>query len=377
MKKFTSFTPLTEDTFSDSDISNFKSATQYMKSEKDKQRYIEAIDALYAAFKSKSIYKARFGEYYSYGLRPLEGAYETLYYKMFYHYRDVEKRIFSDDGKVKDPDFYSKISPDSMFSMTSINKLYKHWEKNKDLAPEVFAFMKSLEKLPDFIKTVKGYVIAGREPKPVDPNTFVKPMVPLEAKKRAIEFLDSSVNAIRNQYYESMTKVFMKDHDFLKQSVASKLSWSEFYKQFKGHPNLIFLAQKILESSKQYDSDSVLKLNHKSEQITREMAHRAVDDIIAQFLAKNSEKLGLIFQKKSLVSKHEILQNRVNGGNLENTMRFEFPDGSGFTIYSTTVFGYSQQGKEFVKLPTRFTDVKMADGSKMTMPSEEKMIKDF
>jgi hypothetical protein len=74
---------------------------------------------------------------------------------------------------------------------------------------------------------------------------------------------------------------------------------------------------------------------------------------------------------------HEITRTNVRNGMVENSMKFVFEDSSSFTLESSVVYKYSQLGKFFFQYPTRFKNVKMADGSLMKMPSEEKMIRDF
>ena len=41
-----------------------------------------------------------------------------------------------------------------------------------------------------------------------------------------------------------------------------------------------------------------------------------------------------------------------------------------------TIYKYSKQGRPFSQFPTRFGNVKLADGTMMKGPSEEKMIKE-
>jgi hypothetical protein len=95
------------------------------------------------------------------------------------------------------------------------------------------------------------------------------------------------------------------------------------------------------------------------------------------FISKNSSKLALILQKKDAPKSHKILNTNIRNGMVENSMQFEFNDGSSFVLESSVVYKYSKTGKLFFQYPTRFKNVKLADGTKMKMPSEEKMIKEF
>jgi hypothetical protein len=62
---------------------------------------------------------------------------------------------------------------------------------------------------------------------------------------------------------------------------------------------------------------------------------------------------------------------------VENSMKFAFEDGSSFTLESSVVYKYSQMGKLFFQYPTRFKNVRLADGTAMKMPSEKKMMEEF
>jgi hypothetical protein len=58
------------------------------------------------------------------------------------------------------------------------------------------------------------------------------------------------------------------------------------------------------------------------------------------------------------------------GGQLESGFLFEFADSSEFKVVTYA-------GKQFEQFPTTFHDVKFLDGTKMKIPSEEKMVKEF
>lgn len=346
------------------DIKDFEYVATYMN-DKDRERYLNALDFFWKSYNAKEIYNARFGETYSYHLaRPLENAYK----KVFDVYMEkMRENKFADDC-------------DSMFSINSIKKMEKHFKKHEEKYPELYRFLYSIQKLPDFIKTLKTYVKKGKEPKPVDPNAFVKPMIPYEAKKKAIEFLDASVNAIRNQYYESMEKSLQLSKTHLMQRIVEiDYDSNKFFHKLVLSPEMRIMAQKIFDFNTNVPMPfkNKMTLVKNADQIIRKMAHDQVDEIIMNFISKNSEKLGHIFAKKASIRIHKILENKVVDRNLENTMYFEFSDNSKFTVYTSTVYGYSNQGTFFVKYPTRFTNVFFADGTKMSMPSEEKMIKEF
>lgn len=196
-------------------------------------------------------------------------------------------------------------------------------------------------------------------------------MIPQEALKIASKFLQDSVEQIRQEYYSQMTSHLTK----LAEEIA-KQTPMDYSKVRELSPEKRFIAPYILKSE-YIQGKNVSTLKPDADKIVKKLAKQQVDTIIMDFVAKNSNKLGHIFAKKSEVAEHKIIYNRIKQANLENTMYFKFNDGSSFRIYTTTVYGYSKLGTFYVSFPTRFTDVVMKDGSKMSMPSEEKMIKEF
>jgi hypothetical protein len=333
---------------------------------KQKDKFLEAVDKLWAGTQAKSIYNADFGELTSYGLiRRLDEVREKLRGKIIEQLRSTN---FADD------------SQGYGFYVNSIAKENRHWEKLASKYPEYAAFWKTVAFLPDWFKEMKGYIVKGRKPKEVDPSAppvWQKPMIPVEAKKKAVEFLTQAVDQIRQDYYKSMTESFIKQAEAL-QKMAAEENWDrQAFMKKHGKSYMMQMADAAFARDNTYRLNAPLVANPDKDAVAAKAAKQTVDSILSDFIVKNSDKLGHIFAKKAVIKDHKIVYNRVQMGNLENGMFFAFDDGSSFTIYSSTVVGYTQRGAQFVKYPTRFTDVRMKDGSKMGMPSEEKMIKEF
>lgn len=361
MIKFTEFIKESFGGMTEADIDELKTLTKYMKTDREKKKYIDSLDALFAGYNAKSIYNADFSEYYSYGLvRPLETAWNVV--------RDSIRERLRENNFAED-------SSSTGFSVNSIRKEIRHWEVLKEKYPEMYNFWFTVRKLPDFIKELKTYTIKGRKPKAVDPNVYQKPMVPLEAKKKAIEFLSASVEAIRQEYYRKMIGRLKASRDEAMNYAKSVDFDSRKFYQIKMNPEVKMISNRIFKTTFS-EGKNRLVLSKDHDAIVENLARMQVDDIIKNFLVKNSEKLGHIFAKKAKITEHKILKNEVVGGNLENAMFFKFSDDSYFTIYTSTVYGYSPRGKLFVKFPTRFTNV-FHNGKKMSMPSEQKMIEEF
>lgn len=334
-----------------------KYITKYLK-EIDKARFNEAMDFFEQGYKAKAVYNSKFGEFYSYGYsRRLEDAYK----KMYDNVRDAVKAL--DVEKSDEWDLWG-------ISHQSINKVVKIVAKYPGMPQELKDFMNAIKDMPAAIKELKTYVIKGREPKPIDPNAFVKPMAPYEAQKTAMKFLQEAVDSFKKEYEASVRKTTMD----IFEKIKGKTTKEEF-KQMS--PDERAVASEIFMIANRYDAYSpyVLKDDHKKR--LERLIEDTVENTIGHFVAKNTSKLALIFAKKSEVKEHKILKTRIHQGMLENDMHFAFPDGSSFTITSQVIYKYTQDGKLFVQYPTRFTNVVMADGSRMSGPSEEKMIKEF
>lgn len=371
MQKFNSF--LKEDNATNimpHDIEDMKQNAKWMD-DRDRGRYIAALDTFWDAYNKKEMYQARFGEAYSYDLmRPLEHGYEKLRYKT-----NVIERLRANEFK-EDSDGVG-------VSVASIKKELRHWTDHKANYPEVWEFFYNLRKLPEFIKELKTYLKKGREPKAPVPGQWVKPMVPDAARKLAVGYLEEVVGQVRQDYYASYYEYFTKRaihaQDIVKENEYDVNKTRNVLKQRNdaesyGLINLLF-DQISGTYANHWKYTYALKKNWKD--ILKKTSDKNVDMIIADFLSKNGEKLGHIFAKKVKIVEHKIVSNTVKHGVMENTMYFKFDDNSNFAIYTTTVYSYSKLGTFFVRFPTRFTNVTMADGSKMTMPSEEKMIREF
>lgn len=105
----------------------------------------------------------------------------------------------------------------------------------------------------------------------------------------------------------------------------------------------------------------------------RAKAEKAAAEIRQGFIYKNLSKLAGIIDTKGNMTKAEVVGRSVDLGGMTGTLRFEFADGSMFTVVNKVVFKVSQYGTPFYQFPLTFHDVMMPDGEKMNMPSEKKM----
>ncbi len=101
------------------------------------------------------------------------------------------------------------------------------------------------------------------------------------------------------------------------------------------------------------------------------------DGVEQSFMHKNIKKLSNIVEIKGIhVDITPIGHAFIDAGSIEGSLHFKFPDGSGFDVKNKVIIN-SRQDSRFYQYPTTFHNVVLADGTKMKMPSEQKMFEEF
>lgn len=321
-----------------------------------KERFEQALDVMIKGANDKQIYNAPFTDAYSYGLsRGVEAAWEKCRDEVWESLRDKIGEGYWDTY--------------SFSNLNGLKKFEKAWTPYKNDAPKQWAFIEAIRDLPDAIKTLKTYIVKGKPPKEPAPGAFMKPMASLDANKKAIDFLNDAVKSFKVDFHNSVRDQFFGDLDKVR-----KLSTPEELKAAAA--NVRSMAAQVGEIV-YVGGKKAFVVKSDANEIVKNLVDRTVNDIVEHFVAKNTSKLALIFQKKAEVKSHKILRTSIRNNTIENSMYFEFNDNSSFVIQSQVVYKFTNLGKPFMQFPTRFSDVTMADGTKMKMPSEEKMIKEF
>jgi hypothetical protein len=350
MMKFKTY--IRENRESSEAFSKAKQISQWL-SGKQKERFEEAIDALAAAAENKEIYNARLNDWksaISYGI-------EYSYKKLF----DTIKDDLIKNG-VDTSDLWS------IYSVSDINKVAKIYSKMVPKNEAGSKFMDSISDIPAAMKTIKTYVKSGKPIREPKPGEFIKPMANQDAKKLAEKFMTDAADSFKKNLKKDITDSTKSAYNKIKDVTDPKKLPKTGVEM--NVASIIFMTRRIA-------GQTVLELKPDPDKIIQRLIDDTVEDIVGGFISKNVSKLALILQKKNEPKTHKILNTRINNGMVENTMSFEFEDGSRFTLESSVIFKTSNQGKYFLQYPTRFKDVKLADGTSMKMPSEEKMIKEF
>lgn len=330
-----------------------KKISEYIASDRYKNAFIEATIALADAAQQKEIYNSRFGEHKNSLMRGIEYAYKTLF------------------DKIRDDVIKSGQETSDLWSVTSandINKIAKIYDKMSTQNKEANDFVNAIRGIPNAIKAMKPYIKSGREPKAPVPGQFVKPLASLQASKLAIQFMTEATQTFKTELKENVTKQITNAYNKIKNATAPSEIANDPTAQ--NVASIIFIIR--TENRKKY-----LELKNDADARVARLINGNVEGIVNSFITKNASKLALILQKKDAPKTHEIIKTNIQNGMVENTMQFEFNDGSSFILESSVVYKTSQNGKLFFQYPTRFRNVKLADGTMMSQPSEQKMIKKF
>jgi len=349
--KFKSF--IVESSEASSAFNSAKKIAPYITSERYRNSFLEAASALSQAADDKEIYNSRFGEYKGSLSRGIEYAYRTLFDKI--------KQDVMDSGQ-ETSDLWS------LTTTAEINKLAKIYDKMKPQNKEASDFMNAISGIPNALKIMKPYVKSGRAPAQPKPGQFVKPLASVDATKLATKFMTEA-----SQSFADKLKSDISDQ---LRTAYNKVSKITVPTDLPKDPNSVSVASAIFIVRNQAGK-KFLELKKNPTAIVEKLIKDTVDDIINGFIYKNASKLALVLQKKDAPKTHKILKTNVRNGMVENTMEFDFNDGSSFILESSVVYKYSKTGKLFFQYPTRFKNVKLADGSAMKTPSEQKMIKEF
>lgn len=330
-----------------------KKIAAYIEYPAYRQRFLDALDALSAASEKQEIYNARFVDYKMPLSRGMEYAYNTLFDKI----RDEVKKSVEDTSDLW-----------GISTTSDITKVARIYDKMPNKIKEAIDFMDAIRGIPAALKIIKSYVKAGKPPAEPKPGQFVKPAAAFGSNKLALQFMKEATDSFKQELHTDISDKLTTAYNKMKDSkVPSDLPIDPASKSVAA---TIFMV-------KSKDGKKVLELISGSSDRVKKLIDDTVRDIVDSFVTKNASKLALILQKKEAPKEHRIVKTNIRNGLVENTMKFSFNDGSEFTLESSVIYKYSKTGRLFFQYPTRFKNVKLADGSMMKMPSEEKMIKEF
>jgi hypothetical protein len=257
----------------------------------------------------------------------------------------------------------------------------KATEEDMDKLHELLKVLQAAEKIGEMIKKLKPKVIKGRKPTIPDPNEFRSKLGSKEAQHKVQEHLAKGIKEPLDDMEEGIRDWIQTIIDDLIKDGTTNIAshaWNPRteilhrcfeYKHRRDHKT----------GSTEYSN---LKITEKGKDYAVEEAKKQRDALETHFMSKNTLKLSQIVDQKGNLEGITELPSRPatvrNGlGTIEAGFKFDFTDGSSFTVINKAVQKRSFQGKDFYQFPTTFHQVKMPDGTSLKTPSEEKMVKEF
>ena len=234
------------------------------------------------------------------------------------------------------------------------------------------------------LDSIKDRIIKGRRPseKPVDPNAFHRVLGSKASQDKVKDALLKVISPKLTEYAAQMTKFFQGYIDRLVEMGAYEVEDSRHADQMTTMIiSQCFTSKRVREGTNGWRWED-LKLTEKGKTFAADEAEGMRASIEQQFIYKNQLKLSKIVDLKGNLKEIKELRGRavqvVSGvGTIEAGLEFIFDDKARFTVINKIVSKYSIRGKSFNQFPTTFHDVVFPDGTKMKMPSEEKMVKEF
>lgn len=146
------------------------------------------------------------------------------------------------------------------------------------------------------------------------------------------------------------------------------------YGRNKRNPFVRAIINKAVEQ--EHRKPETLKDNWK--ELLQAEAKKMTDDILSQFINKQTSKLAEILVKKDNLKSVRLENARTGSGIIEGLLELDFEDGSSFEVNNKIVWAISKLGKQFYRFPTTFHNVKMPDGKTLSgKASEQRMKEEF
>ncbi len=139
------------------------------------------------------------------------------------------------------------------------------------------------------------------------------------------------------------------------------------------NPFVRSILAKALEPAKHREPEK-LKENWKDD--IKEEAKKMTDEVLDQFVSKQTAKLAEILVKKDSLKTIEMKNAHAGTGVVQGLLTLTFDDNSSFNVNNKLVWSISKLGKQFYRFPTTFHNVVMPDGKKLTGKASENRMKD-
>jgi hypothetical protein len=350
------------------------------------------IDQLNAAQQSKLIYNASFKEIKESLSRRLEEACEptkdrqlwvvayVMDFSRVYQFNHLNKAIRNAEKALS----YKSLPADDVSKMRQDEapRIVEDWPKIAERLAEHVKVLKSWALVRDLLEDVKGYIVMGREPSHhVGPEKFM----PKASSPEIIQFVGKELRQSIDQlipkmevYWFAMFNQEVKSVVGMVNSVLEKVDpalsgWQK--------ANAVFMklsgdAKKIALNVYKNFRYGEFDLRTDLEGEFKRRAQMEVKQIADAFVSKNISKIAPIVELKGNLHGAKVLSADTTSG-FWGEIKFNFEDGTEFTVRNKVVWKYSWSGGSFTQFPTTFHQVKFQDGKVASMLSEEQMHKEW
>lgn len=239
------------------------------------------------------------------------------------------------------------------------------------------------EALAKHEEVVADLLLPAAERKRVEQSRLLLPEI--------VKLLEGMVDKQFQKVWDSLTDrfvaalaMYLEAHDAAWEKDSKTQAYPQWddYQFFKKHVGLVYFEQFIRRATEPDLSDPKRKSGQWRKRrtnyldIARAQAKVVATSLRDQFVHKNGTKLSHIARKKGNLASGKTTEI-FHGEDFGGEMQFSFEDGSKFTVRNKTVFKISPLGRPFEQFPTTFHDVVMPDGSRMSSPSEQRMLDVF
>jgi hypothetical protein len=327
----------------------------------------EAMELLKASLEAEQVYNVDF-ELIKTAITRFASAYETLYYEL-------------GDKAGKSSEMYNLDCTPYLDAVNCRKQLTKLAGFVAELTGDARTAIEVLEtfvsaycRVQDALKSLKPKIIKGRKPAAPKPGAFVQTLGSKEAQDLVRAKMLAGVQKPLDEYETHVAEFFIK--------TAESLAELKHVSLQKVTPMQGVVLRLAFDMKRIDAKEHEIKLMPDYKAIFAKEAKRARDDIQASFLAKSVMKLSkLVDVKGNLESVDEARPGTasIHGGtgSISSAFVFKFADSSSFRVDSKIIVNYTAKGQPFNQFPTTFHDVKLPDGSKLAVPSEEKMLTKF
>lgn len=328
------------------------------------------LDSLRGVLNGQSMPKSHFQESRQALNSALRTAWDGLILEPYFHGRRWEAL----DEEARKVSMHS-LAPE-IHTVKSYLRRIEALDTSAPVKAEALALLKEWLPVVDLVEQVKplvGRPAAPAQKKTTESSNYLGPLAkPADvARVRALfeevtrQVYDESVRRTREYLRQRLEAVF---------GIASEMTRKEFSAAVRqeGGPRIMRIISPLLHYPVR-DGLQRVAVRPDAEAVIAQMAEEQVKAQQEAFIEKNLAKVAYIVGAKGNLKSCRVLGSSVSFGAMRGRFRFEFEDGSAFTVENSVRYNVSRYGQPFQQYPLTFHAVTLPDGSQLKHPSKERM----